>query len=336
MSIIKECIRTVGRGSRGRGPLTQEQARTVMQQYVDGQIDDDQVAMLLMLIRVRDETAEEIAGFVEALKPKNHHVQADFDWPLYAGKRVGQMSGKPWHLLAASILAENGVKVLLHGDLDKESERIHARDCLLSLNITKADDIEHAGQMLAQQNIAYLPLSHFSPLAKRMLDWKHRYGLRTPINTVIRALNPANAPYGMRGSFHPGFQELHAQIEHLLVRHAGSEHEYKRMLSFKGQSGETEFNPKVSQTVWWVEGDSVHSTYIEETMQDREVPKYCPFETPQDEWQLMANTVVATLAAALFTMSGDYSLSVSKAESYWSAYCRNTYTTDLSQSLKTC
>ncbi|MFA0442870.1 glycosyl transferase [Vibrio sp. 10N.286.49.C2] len=336
MSIIKECIRTVGRGSRGRGPLTQDQARLVMEQYVEGHIDDDQVAMLLMLIRVRDETAEEIAGFVEALKPKGHTIHADFDWPLYAGKRVGQTSGKPWHLLAASILAENGVKVLLHGDLDKESDRVHARDCLASLNIVKADDLTHAQQMLEQSNIAYLPLSHFCPLAKRMLDWKHRYGLRTPINTVIRALNPANAPYGMRGSFHPGFQELHAQVEHLLARHAGGEHDYKRMLSFKGQSGETEFNPKVSQTVWWVESDVVHSTYIEETMQIREEPKYCPFDTPREEWELMTNTVVATVTAALFTISGDYSLSVQKAESYWSAYCKKTHSIDVTPSAGLC
>ncbi len=94
MSIIKECIRTVGRGSRGRGPLTQEQAKQVMEEFIDGQIGDDQMAMLMMLIRVRDETPEEIAGFVEGLKPHYPDISADFDWPLYAGKRVGQSIGK--------------------------------------------------------------------------------------------------------------------------------------------------------------------------------------------------------------------------------------------------
>lgn len=235
MSLIKECIRTVGRGSRGRGPLTQEQARQVMEQFVAGEFDDDQMAMLLMLIRVRDETPEEIAGFVEGLKASQQPVRADFDWPLYAGKRVGATSGKPWHLLAALLLAQQGVKVFLHGDLDKESDRIHARDYLQNLNISQADSLEQAQQIIGRDNIVYLSLESFSPLAKRMLDWKHRYGLRTPINTVIRAMNPSDAPYGMRGSFHPGFQELHAQVEHLLARQSSGVREYQRMLSFKGK-----------------------------------------------------------------------------------------------------
>ncbi len=321
MSIIKECIRTVGRGSRGRGPLTQEQAKQVMEEFIDGQIGDDQMAMLMMLIRVRDETPEEIAGFVEGLKPHYPDISADFDWPLYAGKRVGQSSGKPWHLIAASILAEHGVRVVLHGDLDKESDRLHAKDCLGTLNISKAEDLAHAQQLLDRDNIAYLPLNHFCPLAKKMLDWKHRYGLRTPINTVIRALNPANAPFGMRGSFHPGFQELHAKVEHLLARHGRDNNDYQRMLSFKGQGGETEYNPKVSQTVWWVESDTIHSEYVEESMAELALPQHCPLQTPQEEMQLMANTVVSTLTAALFSISGDWQQASEKAKQYWNGYC---------------
>lgn len=321
MSIIKECIRTVGRGSRGRGPLTQEQAKQVMEEFVSGQIDDDQMAMLMMLIRVRDETAEEIAGFVEGLKPKNTAFTADFDWPLYAGKRTGASSGKPWHLIAAKILAENGLKIVLHGDLDKESNRIHARDCLSSLNVEAATDLTHAQQVIERDNIVYLSLENYCPIAKKMLDWKHRYGLRTPINTVIRALNPADAPFGMRGSFHPGFQELHAQVEHLLARHANEKHDYQRMLSFKGQGGETEYNPKVSQTVWWIESDAVQSQYIEESMAERSLPVHCPLETPKEEQQLMANTVVMTMTAALFAVCGDWAQANQKAEHYWQAYC---------------
>ena len=67
MSSILECIRTVGRGERGRKPLSFEQAYRIMDEYLSGEVGDDQMAMLLMLIRVQNETNEEIAGFVKAV-----------------------------------------------------------------------------------------------------------------------------------------------------------------------------------------------------------------------------------------------------------------------------
>ncbi|MGR5093177.1 glycosyl transferase family protein [Vibrio maritimus] len=316
MSLIQECIRTVGRGSRGRGPLTQTQAREVMQAYLAGEVGDDQMAMLMMLIRVRDETPEEIAGFVQALKSTQEQF-ADLDWPLYAGKRTGQTSGLPWHLVAAKILADSGVKILLHGDLDKMHNRLHARHFLGHLNINTAASLDESKTLLEQFNIAYLPLDNFLPQVKVMLDWKHRYGLRTPINTVARALNPANAPFALRGSFHPGFQELHAKVESLI--HLQSE-QTQRTVSFKGQSGETEYNPKVSQTIWWAEDGKVNSHYVEETMTTQSaIP--CPLGTGEDEQDMMANTIISTLTIALFTLSGDWDSAESKAKTLWHTYC---------------
>ena len=59
MSSILECIRTVGRGERGRKPLSFEQAYRIMDEYLSGEVGDDQMAMLLMLIRVQNETNED-------------------------------------------------------------------------------------------------------------------------------------------------------------------------------------------------------------------------------------------------------------------------------------
>ncbi|MFV0489786.1 MAG: glycosyl transferase, partial [Vibrio fluvialis] len=70
MSTILDCIRTVGRGERGRKPLSFEQAFQVMDDYLNGDVGDDQMAMLLMLIRVQNETNAEIAGFVKAFQSR--------------------------------------------------------------------------------------------------------------------------------------------------------------------------------------------------------------------------------------------------------------------------
>ncbi|MCW0470331.1 hypothetical protein OH492_19940 [Vibrio chagasii] len=54
MSSILECIRTVGRGERGRKPLSFEQAYRARDEYLSGQVGNTTVmAMLMMLIRVQ-------------------------------------------------------------------------------------------------------------------------------------------------------------------------------------------------------------------------------------------------------------------------------------------
>ncbi|PMH45020.1 glycosyl transferase [Vibrio sp. 10N.286.49.B3] len=316
MSCIIECIKTVGRGERGRKPLSFEQAKQVMDDYLDGQVGDDQMAMLLMLIRVQNETNAEIAGFVKAFQSRVPDLGADIDWPCYAGKRNDKSSGKPWHLIAAKILADNGYKVLMHGYMDKPSGREHAQMYLDAVNICCADSPQHANELLKQQGIAYLPLANFAPQAQTMIGWKARYGLRTPINTVVRALNPGGAKLGLRGSFHPGFQQLHAEVENVIGDKSHS------VVSFKGQSGESEYNPKVSQTVWMSTPDSVQSFYWPEMMlSDIALPKLCILGTPEAEWNLMANTIVDTMTAILFTQYHVRDDAYAIAIRYWQDYC---------------
>ncbi|MBR9787438.1 MAG: glycosyl transferase family protein [Vibrionaceae bacterium] len=315
MSSILECIRTVGRGERGRKPLNFDQAYQVMDEYLNDEFDDDQMAMLLMLIRVQNETQQEIAGFVKAFQSRMPAIGADIDWPCYAGKR--QAAGQPWHLLAAKILSDNGYKVLMHGYHDRQSGRKHAEDYLSQLNIQKAHSTEEAKRILEKENIVYLPLSVFAPKAENMIGWKNRYGLRTPINTVVRALNPGQAIIGVRGSFHPGFQQLHAEVEHEIgqTRHA--------VVSFKGQSGESEYNPKVSQTIWLSQTSGVTSHYwTEQMLSEVPLPSLCPFDTAEEDLKQMANTVIATMTVVLFAEMQDREKAYERAFSMWERYIR--------------
>ncbi|WP_105903135.1 glycosyl transferase family protein [Vibrio gangliei] len=321
MSIILECIRTVGRGERGRKPLSEQQAFDVMDAYLSAKesgsnaIGDDQIAMLLMLIRVQNETNDEIAGFVKAFQSRVPSIGADIDWPCYAGKRAGDESF-PWHGLAAKILSLNGYKVLLHGYNEPNNGRVHVEDHLMDLAIPLAQDAEHARQLLAEHHIAYLPLQAFAPIAQTMIGWKARYGLRTPINTVVRALNPGAAKLGVRGSFHPGFQQLHAEIDQVIDRKSLS------VISYKGQNGEAEYNPKVSQTVWLSSAQGVESFYWQESLEEGlPLPSTQPpgLMSPMSEQAI--NVVISSMAAVLFAECKDYEMANLQAKQYWMDYC---------------
>ena len=109
-------VRTLGRGKRARRSLTREEAREAMQAILDGQVEDIQLGAFLMLLRVKEETPEELAGFLDACRPVCYRALADLpdvqlDWPSYAGKKKHH----PWYLLAALLLASQGIRTLLHG-----------------------------------------------------------------------------------------------------------------------------------------------------------------------------------------------------------------------------
>lgn len=331
MSSIIECIKTVGRGERSRKPLTFDQAYLVMKEYLAGDISSDKMAMLMMLIRVQNETVDEISGFTTAIRefvrnvqtPELKDLQVDIDWACFAGKR--QIQGPSWQLYAAQILANHGFRVLLHGHLQLGSTREHVSQVIDKLSIPKCDSIEATHRALDEGNIAYLPLSVYAPQVETMLLWQHEYGLRTPANTCARMLNPASAPISLRGSFHPGLPQLHGEAESRLQQATDDCSELA--LCFKGMGGESEYNPKVSQSLWCATKGVCEELYWEEALIDGlPVPLHCLLGTKPEQLQLMANTVIFNVANVLWAnkRTEDYPReeAIITATQYWVDYVK--------------
>ena len=62
-----EFVRILGKGKRGARGLTREEARAAMTLLLEGKVEDTQLGAFLMLLRHKEESAEELAGFTEAL-----------------------------------------------------------------------------------------------------------------------------------------------------------------------------------------------------------------------------------------------------------------------------
>ncbi|MDW2150591.1 glycosyl transferase, partial [Vibrio sp. 378] len=94
------------------------------------------------------------------------------------------------------------------------------------------------------------------------------------------------------------------------------------VVSFKGQSGESEYNPKVSQTVWLSQPSGVTSHYwTEQMLSEVPMPTVCPFGTEETDMNQMANTVLATMTVVLFAEMHDREQAFERAFSYWASYC---------------
>ncbi len=202
---------------------------------VAGDVLPEQLGAFLMLLRVKEESPEEIAGFVlaarEAMALPSPLPKADLDWSSYAGKR----RQLPWFILAALLLARNGMRVFMHGGEGHTPGRVYTSEALARLGIPVAGSFEQAAAHLGQRNFAYMTLDQVSPALGRLINMRPILGLRSAVHTLSRMLNPFAAPAMLQAVFHPGYMNIHQGAALLL----GQPH----MAVFRGEGGEIEMRP---------------------------------------------------------------------------------------------
>ena len=244
--VFAQYIRIIGKGKKGSRPLTQAEAYEAMRLILADEVQPVQLGAFLMLMRVKEESPEELAGFVlaarESAKLSADHTLVDLDWSSYAGKR----RHLPWFLLSALLLADKGINVFMHGAGGHTAGRLYTQDMLKYLGISAAHSVTEAKQQLKDHHFSYLSLEHFCPKLHEIIELRPLLGLRSPVHTLVRLINPFNAAHSIQGIFHPGYRPVHQEAAALLQQpHAAV---------LKGEGGETERNPDIDCLV-----QSVHN-----------------------------------------------------------------------------
>ncbi len=230
-----EYVRILGKGKNGSRPLTEEEACQAMTMILNDDVEPVQLGAFLMLMRVKEESPPELAGFIRATRDwigiPADAPKVDLDWSSYAGKR----RQLPWFLLSTLLLAENGTTVFMHGASGHTNGRIYTRDVLDELGIAPCRSINEACERMKADNFAYLDIEYLCPRLYEIIELRPLLGLRSPVHTLARSINPFNAPYVMQGIFHPGYRPVHQEAAQLL-REAN-------VAVIKGEGGEIERDP---------------------------------------------------------------------------------------------
>jgi anthranilate phosphoribosyltransferase len=235
-------VATLGRGPGRSRALTRAEAAEAFAMVLDGRADPLQVGAFLMLLRYRGEDPDEMVGLVEAARRQAGlpaPLGVDLDWPSYG---AGRTRDAPWFLLAALALARSGVRVLMHGT-NEFSAGQSVEQALRDLRIAPCADLAEAAPALDRDRFAYLPLERLSPAMARLIGLRALFGLRSPVNTAARLLDPGGAACGVDGVFHPPYIDVHLGVAERLGR---------RLAVVKGGGGEAERNPAkpVAVHVW--------------------------------------------------------------------------------------
>lgn len=175
--------------SRGE-PLSREQARTFMAAVLDGDVTPAQLGGVLLAIRVRTETTDELAGFVEAMRSRVLVVDAP-EGAIDTCGTGGDVRGTFNISTATSIVtAAAGVPVAKHGNRAVSSQS-GSSDAIAALGLTVEQTTDAAEASLRETSYAYLHAPAFHPGMRHAGPVRRELAVRTAFNLCGPMANPA-------------------------------------------------------------------------------------------------------------------------------------------------
>jgi anthranilate phosphoribosyltransferase len=204
---IAKYIKEIGRGKDGARPLDREQSADLMGQILDGNVTDLEVGAFCLAMRIKGETPQEMAGFLDAVHQRLTSVPASdaitVVLPSYNGARKLPLLTP----LLAQLLAREGLAVLVHGT-PTESSRVFITEVLEAQQIRARAAIT----LIAGGEVAFVPTEVLCPALKRLLDVRRVVGLRNPAHSLVKIMNPCAGKSLVVSSYtHPEYAVSMAQ-----------------------------------------------------------------------------------------------------------------------------
>jgi anthranilate phosphoribosyltransferase len=285
MDDFKALIGKVATGAE----LTVQESASAFDRMMSGEATPSQMGALLMGLRVRGETVDEITGAVTTMRAKMLAVAAPENAIDVVGTGGDASGSYNISTCAAFIVAGAGVPVAKHGNRALSS-RSGAADVLAALGVRIDLDPEQIAQCIAQAGIGFMfaPLHH--PAMKHVGPTRVELGTRTIFNLLGPLSNPAGVKRQMVGVFSRHWVEPLANV----LARLGSE----RAMVVHGSDGLDEITTAGPTSVASLENGTVRTFEI--TPEEVGLPK-------ADPKRLLGGDADANAAALLSVLKGEKS-----------------------------
>jgi anthranilate phosphoribosyltransferase len=204
---FKSLIAKVASGA----PLTREQAANAFDRMMSGEATPSQMGGLLMGLRVRGETVDEITGAVTTMRGKMLGVKAPADAVDIVGTGGDASGSYNISTCASFILAGAGVPVAKHGNRALSSKS-GAADVLQALGVKIDLTPDQVSRCIAEAGIGFMFAPAHHPAMKNVGPTRVELGTRTIFNLLGPLSNPANVKRQMIGTFAKHWIEPMAQV----------------------------------------------------------------------------------------------------------------------------
>jgi anthranilate phosphoribosyltransferase len=255
-------IKEIGRGVKGARSMSRADAFTLYQAMLDGRVSDLELGGILLAMRIKGESVDELAGFLDAAEASFAPLQAPAGpyapvlIPTYNGARkMANLTA-----LLALLLAREGVPVLVHG-VPHDTGRVATAEVLAELGIAAAATVADAQRALAEGHVSFITIDTLAPKLAHQLSLRRILGVRNSTHTIVKILQPFAGPALRLVSYtHPEYLETLGEYFTTAAPHARGD-----AFLMRGTEGETVANATKAQKIDWFH-DGERTVLVERQM----------------------------------------------------------------------
>ena len=206
-------IKEIARGKHGARNLTRDQARELFAAIFASEVPEIALGAILVALRVKGESAEELAGMMDAVAKhvKPMRLASRRALPVVLPSYNGARKLANLVPLLALLLAREGVPVLMHGAA-QEPQRVGSFEILALLGHAPVATLDEAEERIEDRLLAPMPLAVLAPDLARLIDVRLAVGVRNSGHTIAKLLLPqgveAAAACRLIAVTHPDFMVL--------------------------------------------------------------------------------------------------------------------------------
>jgi len=246
--MIKEAISTLVAGK----DLSYEEAYFVMGEIMGGEATPAQISAFLTALRLKGETADEIAGLASVMRAKANPVKINGPAIDIVGTGGDGASTFNISTAAAFIVAGAGLKVAKHGNRAMSSQ-CGSADILEALGVKIDLSADSVAECIENTGIGFMFAQVFHPAMKHVAPVRKEIGIRTVFNILGPLTNPAGVEHMLLGV--PS-QEIGNKMAAVLQK-LGTKHS----LVVYGKDGLDEISISGKTVIWDVTKDKVSKPY---------------------------------------------------------------------------
>jgi anthranilate phosphoribosyltransferase len=248
---IKEAIQSVVDSKS----LTQEQAYNIALGIMSGNATDAQIGALLIGLRLKGETIDEITGFVQAMREKATRIPCMNQNLVDTCGTGGDCSGTfNVSTISAIVAAGAGCSVAKHGNRSVSSQ-CGSADLFMKLGVNVEVGPEKVGQCIDENGIGFLFAPKLHNAMKYAIGPRREMGVRTIFNILGPMTNPAGAKRQLLGVFDENIMESMVTT----LQKLGSEH----VMVVHGEDGLDEITLTGKTTVYELKKGNIQKYNLE-------------------------------------------------------------------------
>jgi anthranilate phosphoribosyltransferase len=239
-------IKEIGRGKNAARDLSREDAQTLFTAILNNDIPPLQLGAILIALRIKGESLDELAGFLEACEAGYPHLKTPAGTvPLVIPAYNGARQLPNLTPLLASLVARDGVPVLVHGVPD-DPGRVTTIEVFEAMGIAPASSIAEAEEQLVTRKLAVIAIDTLAPAIARTLKLRRDIGLRSSAHTLVKMIQPfAGKAVRLVSVTHPEYLD---RMLAFFTQHAA------HALLLRGAEGEAVAHPRREPAIEWLDG----------------------------------------------------------------------------------